>query len=90
MLKRFWFQFEPFTEPTPLNFGCGVTAFSYDDAVSLINDEVFDREGLPKIVRVIENVSPNELDQNHVIPNMGSVLVRGIWWPQGWKHSRHS
>jgi hypothetical protein len=86
MLKRFWFGFERFREPTPLNFGCGVTAFTYDDAVNLMNQEVFDGQGLPEIVRAIENVNPNELDRNHVLPNIGLILVRGIWWPQGWKH----
>jgi hypothetical protein len=25
--------------------------------------------------------SIDELDQNHVVPNMGSMLCRGVWFP---------
>jgi len=73
MLKRFWFA-------TQESFGYGVTAHSRDQAESLLNSLGYPREN-ETIVRVIEDIAVTELDQNHVLPNSGSVAVFGVWFP---------
>jgi hypothetical protein len=72
LLKRFWFK-------TETGYGIGVTAYSLEDANSLIkeSDGFIDK----KIVEVTENVDIRTLDQGHVIPNMGAPNFRGIWFP---------
>lgn len=83
MLKRFWFKFEPSDQVLGLHMGCGVTAFDYEDAVKLLRENIFKGE-LPNIISCQENVDISTLDQNHVVPNMGVVAVRGIWFPRGY------
>jgi hypothetical protein len=63
----------------------GITAYNWDDAMSLlakasraISNVAIDATAVENY-REIENV--DELDQNHVLPNMGVVLRRGIWFP---------
>ena len=36
---------------------------------------------MPAIKNVIENIQFKDLDQNHVVPNMGPITERGIWYP---------
>jgi hypothetical protein len=85
-LRRFWFEFETFERPTSLNFGCGVTAYNIDDAKALILTDVFDREEIPQIVKITEDVDIRTLEENHVRPNMGNVVIRGVWFPLGREH----
>ncbi|HEX5454320.1 MAG TPA: hypothetical protein VFX06_11050 [Stellaceae bacterium] len=84
MLKRYWTSFERFPAPTPLNLGCGVTAWTAEDAFSLIKERVFSGNELPKIISCVENIDIRNIDQGHVRPNMGDVTVRGIWFPLGY------
>ena len=83
-LRRFWFNFEETRRFTPLNLGCGVTGYDYDDAITLLQTRVFTTETVPKINGCIEDVDVSTLDPNHVLPNIGSVVARGIWFPQGY------
>lgn len=85
MLKRYWFVLEPEYKFGPLNIG--VTAASVEEAKSLaierlskigFSDVV---QKLEKPVEVIENIDIRLLDQNHIIPNMGVVVFKGVWWP---------
>jgi hypothetical protein len=79
-LTPFWFEFE--AEPFfGARLGCGVTAFSRADAEGLIRAAA-GRE-LPPIRRVVEDVDVSTLDRGHVLPNMGDVSVRGVWFPLG-------
>jgi hypothetical protein len=87
-LKRYWFRFETFGKPTSLNLGCGVTAYDYEDAVNLLHDRVFARKDLPGIIECSENVDVSTLDQKHVLPNIGLVTVRGVWFPQGYEEMK--
>jgi len=77
---RYWFEFDD-NIPHGMKMGCGVTAYSYDDALSILNDKVFRNSSL-QIKQVIEDVDVSTLDQNHVIPNMSPPNIRGIWFPQ--------
>lgn len=87
VLHPYWFQFEPIPTPTPLNLGCGVTAHSFEDALALLTESVLNQgpyrfDPPPKIMKVVEDVDVSQLDQNEVIPNMGLVVDRGVWFPR--------
>jgi hypothetical protein len=85
LLHRYWFTFEPLGRPTRLNLGCGVTAYSREDAETLLREHVFKKEEMPRVSSVVEDVDVRTLDQNHVVPNMGVVSLRGIWFPLGYE-----
>lgn len=74
MLKRYWFATRP-------GIGYGVTATSQIDARSLLHRFGYSREG-EIIVEVVENISVSDLDANHVIPNAGPIVIRGVWFPR--------
>jgi hypothetical protein len=38
---------------------------------------------MPKIIEIQEDVDVSKLDPKHVVPNIGSVTIRGIWFPMG-------
>jgi hypothetical protein len=78
-LQTYWVV--PPSEHGPL--GIGVTAWSLDDAVAIMNSEGYGR-WLPADRRdlvVTEGITVAELDQRHIVPNMGPIVVRGIWYP---------
>jgi hypothetical protein len=79
-LHRFWFDFDSPQLGTPA--GCGVTAINEGDAKSLLREVVFEGE-LPAINRVLCDVDVRDLDQGHVVPNMGDPSIRGVWFPLG-------
>ncbi len=57
-----------------------MTAYDYDDAIAILRQRVF--EGAePAIAEAIADVDVSTLDKNHVLPNMGSTVVRGVWFP---------
>ncbi len=85
MLKRFWFEFEKLSKPTALNLGCGITAYDYDDAIYILQTKVFAESNPPKVNRVVENVDVSLLDPKHVLPNIGNVACRGVWFPLGFE-----
>jgi hypothetical protein len=75
-LRRFWF-------PVLGRMGIGVTAFDLGEATRMAN-EVRDRlfPLSPELDDVIEDVDVSTLDERHVVPNMGPVVVRGVWYPR--------
>ena len=73
MLTSFWFR-------TSKGLGYGVTAESEDEARVLLRSlgyPLIDQE----IVEVLSNVRFDQLDQRHVAPNCGPIVVRGVWFP---------
>jgi hypothetical protein len=64
----------------PLGFG--VTAFSVEDAIKLIRSEGFDISETLERLQIRENVTFAELDRNHVVLNMGPMIMRGVWYPR--------
>ena len=84
-MKLFWFKFERLPRPTPINLGVGITAYDYDDAIALLRERMFGPNGPPEIEECIENIRLEDLEKNHVLPNIGAFLVRGIWFPQGYE-----
>lgn len=86
-LHRYWIEFD-LTEyshkvPYGLNFGCGVTAFDQDDAFELVSKALFDDAPIPPIKSITVDVNLSALDQ-HVLPNIGNPVFRGIWFPPGY------
>lgn len=88
MLTRYWIKFKergdfPFLGGV-FGFGIGVTAYNIDDAKALIRTRVFKRD-LPEIQTIVENIRYDDLEENHVRPNMGAMINRGIWFPKGFE-----
>ena len=78
MLRPYWIKMDK-----PEGLGYGITARSEDDAGTLL------RLVLPNDCAII-SIKPVKdaasLDQGHIIPNMGNMLRRGIWYPLGYQH----
>jgi len=90
-LRRYWFEFRNAQgRETSLGVGrgCGVTALDHADALTILEQLVFEGEPLPAIERVIEDVDVSTLDPGHVLPNMGLVCARGVWFPGGYGPAR--
>ncbi len=87
-MTRYWFEFDPtdISElPPGLITGCGITAYDYNDALTLLKQKVFKGQGLPGLKEKRENIDIRTLDQGHVIPNMTDPTLRGIWFPLGYE-----
>jgi hypothetical protein len=76
LLTAYWIEFGPL-----LASQFGVTAYSFDDAISILKQKVYRNEEMPPVKTSIENIKFKDLDQNHVVPNMGAITERGIWYP---------
>ena len=85
-LRRFWFEFEIDNEKS---FGwlreCGVTACDRIDALRIMKQQLFRNKEMPPVSKCVEDVDVSTLDPNHVLPNMGMVTKRGIWFPLGYE-----
>src|SRR6267378_6323709 len=78
-LTAYWIV--PSSPHAPLGFG--VTAWSFADALRIIRALGYGGF-LPddlSMLRVTEGVRVAELDQPHVVANMGPIVVRGMWFP---------
>jgi hypothetical protein len=87
LLHRYWFDFEPGTLPAGTAIGCGVTAYTKEDARGLLAETVFRASAFPPVRRVVEDVDVSTLDAGHVLPNMLDPVTRGVWFPMGHRHS---
>lgn len=84
-LKRYWFTFSGLPQFTPLRIGCGIAAFNPEDALSIVREKVLASHPDVGIESVVENFPLDSLDQGHVVPNMGSLTRRGVWFPLGFE-----
>jgi len=82
-MHPYWITAERKAVPSFLNLGVGITAASEDEARAIFL-AAFRGEW---IVSIRQIATVDELDQGHVVPNMGNMLARGIWFPQGWENS---
>ena len=64
--------------------GVGITAQSELDTLALL-ENAFGGEIRPGRVARVHDAT--ELDHNHVVPNMGNWLKRGVWYPRGYEDS---
>ena len=77
LLTMFWYE----TSRNGRAAQYGVTAYSHEDAAQLLRAAGYELE--PGVaVTVTEEVTFQDLDQNHVVPNMGPMQVRGVWFPR--------
>lgn len=86
-MTRYWFEFDfknYVSVPYGVIMGCGITAYNYEDAKTILKSKVFTTSPLPEILRLIEDVDLRNLDQNHVLLNIGPVIQRGVWFPLGY------
>lgn len=74
MLKSFWFS-------TDTGLGYGVTAETRPLAEEMLKKLGYPHAG-QSITGVKEVSSTIELEQNHIAPNCGPLLIRGVWFPQ--------
>lgn len=74
LLMRYWFE-------AKFGRGVGVTAYNLEEAIALIKSEQIAMLCEPDFGSVTKNVDVSNLDQGHVIPNMGVCTVHGIWFP---------
>lgn len=86
MMHRYWFRFALPPEQLPIGaaIGCGVTAPTLDDALRLLRERIFAGVEMPEPAQIIENVDVSLLDDLHVAPNIGDVVVEGVWFPLGY------
>jgi hypothetical protein len=73
-LRRFWF-------PLSRGLGIGVTAPSLEEARELAEDVRARLYKDAEITGEISDVDVSSLDANHVLPNVGYVMVHGVWFP---------
>jgi hypothetical protein len=73
LLRRFWIE-----APAGLLNWIGVTAYSTQDAIQLLADAKLEVNLASSDIR---EVRFEELDGNHVVPNMGVISRRGVWYP---------
>jgi hypothetical protein len=85
MFKRYWLITFPENRFGPKNLG--LTAVSAVQAKTLAKQELrrlgwqqISEEDVDK-AEVIEDIDVRDLDQNHVIPNMGVASRQGMWFP---------
>ena len=78
MLRPYWIKTNK-----PLSPGYGVTARTEQDARRSNSLRCPASAPSPRSKPVKDAAS---LDQGHVIPNMGNMLRRGIWYPLGYEH----
>ena len=76
-LKPFWIV--PSNKYGPLGFG--VTAFSANDALQIIEGAGYNLPEDKSDLKIMEDIKVDDLDQPHVVKNMGPIVVRGIWYP---------
>jgi hypothetical protein len=75
LLTAYWIELDSYFK------NIGVTGYSLDDAKRLIQEKAFPKEELPRIIKITENIQFKDLDQNHIVPNMGPITERGVWYP---------
>ena len=82
-LQRYWFRWdgEPRELPPGAVPGYGVTGVDGRDAEALLSTALLGGAPLPAGADVIENVDVRDLDESHVLPNMGDPGDRGVWYP---------
>jgi hypothetical protein len=77
-LVPFWIRFEG--EPE-LKHSYGVTAYSLDDALTLLKNQLRVGQDVERPIGVSANVRIEDLDPSRVVPKCGPMAFRGVWYP---------
>ena len=96
-LRRYWFRFSDAALDSLSTFGYGITARDREDALQILRDHFNDSVDLQSVEEETEDLDLAKIEKNHVLPNMGSPSIRGVWFPLGitqaipwWKLSEES
>ena len=87
-MKLYWIKFIISTEhyyPPGTRVGCGITAYSSEDAIDIAAKCIFKTYPLPPIESIKEIQDAMQIEQGHVLPNSGSILNFGVWFPRGYR-----
>jgi hypothetical protein len=84
-LRRFWLKFDG--SDMRHGLGCGVTAWTEDDALQIVQSDVLGGAPIPAFI-LRADVDISMLDAGHILPNMESPNWRGIWYPRGYAKSK--
>src|SRR5215831_16832148 len=79
-----------FPEDPHFPLGFGVTAWCLEDAYSILDQLGYSEHRRAKRTEVQINVTPGDLDQDHVRLNSGPIVVRGFGIPFGRSVSPHN
>lgn len=83
-MTTFWIEFKA-PEGKELPFGtkrgCGITANDLDDAFILLKKHFFSEWDSIPVNNFFSNVSIDDLERNHIRPNIGNITRRGLWYP---------
>ncbi len=77
-LKTFWITFP---KDSNLPFGLGVTAISEADAFELAEKQGITWHKDASEIHIQKNVKISDLDQSNIVPNIGPLQFRGVWYP---------
>jgi hypothetical protein len=77
-LIAFWVSF-PKDPSFPLGFG--VTAWSRSDALRLLEAQGYDFHLRASEIVFRDGITIDDVEHNHVRPNMGPMIFRGVWFP---------
>lgn len=78
-LISYWISF-PDDENYPVGFG--VTAFSVEEAYTMLEDFGYNYHLNAQSVVIKENIKWEEIPYCDMVhPNMGPMVVRGVWYP---------
>lgn len=78
-MKVYWLKFIEPAASHGLGLGAGITARDPADAAALAQDAF----GEVQIASIDPLDDLSSLDQGHIRPNMGNILIRGVWFPLG-------
>ena len=91
LLRRYWFEFEFSSEDRRWfaywpSYGIGVTAYNFEDALTLVRRWVVRGDEMPKIATVIEDVDVSVVFARYFsltsfFPRFGCPVWRGVWHP---------
>jgi hypothetical protein len=90
-MRRFWVEFDVADwsdYPAGAQMGCGVTAHDLQDALRLVTERLFAGFPEPKVRKIVPDIDVSSLDERNVLPHIGNVLRRGIWFPLGYEITR--
>lgn len=87
-LKRYWFEFDfssgdvsEYGHLPP--YGCGITAYDYDDALLILRSFIIQDRNVPKLKQVVENIDISTLKKEsiNIELGLGVPVWRGVWYP---------
>ncbi len=81
VMQRYWMEIKPVQGNLLAHRQFGITAFNQEDALAILRSRIgveFD------VIQCNEGIDVSTLDKAHVLPNIGNVFPRGIWFPSGY------